>query len=637
MGTPVPASGIPLTFGDDFTFGATGRGSVTIDSRFQRFISEATSPTLSLRFDDGKWKVDATASYTRSTIYMHLSKEGPLRTVTAELAFPVRVDLADINAERPGEVRVFTDSNQRVDYNDLNNYRMQLTGTSNQDYDRDVRSKFADLKLKRRLMIFPFPSSLELGGARQIKIYDNEGIALTPYTYAGPNGTGGSPTPYAAQVYVGDYNAFDGITPWLSPHRLYNAWQQNPNLLFQTPAQAVTQVVNEIARSSYMDETMSALYLQAEASLLKNRLRVLTGVRYENTETAGDGPLFDPNAVWMRNANGSFARTPQGTRIRLPAAGAVGSMAELTLIRKKRGFHNERTYDGYFPSLHLTYHFRENFLVRAAYAKTFGRPNYGDIIPTVTINQADLDEVNPNDPTQILGTLTATNTGLKPWTADNYDLSLEYYSQTGGILTAGVFRKDIEDFFGTFQKIVNADELAEFGLSPDYAGWRLNTTINAGAARITGLEVNLRHSLTALGTWGKYFTAFANGTRLRLEGNQQSQFDGFIPKTANWGALFSKGRFASTVKWNYRGLDKRSPLTNLGPDGYLYLKARRSTDVSVAYNLTPRLSLVASVTNIFNVPTAVQLSYGSETPAYARQTVVNDPGVDMSLTLKGKF
>ena len=208
-GVPVPATGVPLSFGDDFTIGATGRGAVTIDARFQQFISEAITPTLTVRFDDGTWKVDGSASYTKSTIYMRLTENGPMRTTAATMAFPVRVEFSKIDADRP-EVRVFNNNNQPVDFNDLNNYVMSPTGTTTADYEREVRSEFIELKVRRRLLAFPFPSSLEVGGARHNKTYDNDGITSTTYTYAGPTGTGGPATPYAAQVFVGEYNRGTG-------------------------------------------------------------------------------------------------------------------------------------------------------------------------------------------------------------------------------------------------------------------------------------------------------------------------------------------------------------------------------------------------------------------------------------------
>src|SRR5688500_3564753 len=103
----------------------------------------------------------------------------------------------------------------------------------------------------------------------------------------------------------------------------------------------------------------------------------------------GRGPLFDPDAVFQRNPDGSFVRTAQRARIRKLDAGAVGSMEELDLTTTELGARARKSYDGYYPSLHLTFAARENFLVRVAYAKTFGRPDFVQIIPGTTIREDD--------------------------------------------------------------------------------------------------------------------------------------------------------------------------------------------------------------------------------------------------------
>src|SRR5690606_35360552 len=136
-------------------------------------------------------------------------------------------------------------------------------------------------------------------------------------------------------------------------------------------------------------------------------------------------------------ADGSFVRNAAGDRIRKPKAGAVDSLEELRLILQERAYRASRSYDGYYPSLHLTYNVRENLLARVAYAKTYGRPDFVDIIPRTIVNQGDLDEEELLDPTAVRGTLNIRNTGLKPWTADNYDFSLEYYTRQGGLFSAG--------------------------------------------------------------------------------------------------------------------------------------------------------------------------------------------------------
>ena len=64
---------------------------------------------------------------------------------------------------------------------------------------------------------------------------------------------------------------------------------------------------------------------------------------------------------------------------------------------------------GFYPSLHLNYNLADDFVLRVAYAKTLGRPDYADIIPNIDIDE----DVDPTLP----GTITVANTGLKPWTA----------------------------------------------------------------------------------------------------------------------------------------------------------------------------------------------------------------------------
>jgi hypothetical protein len=43
-------------------------------------------------------------------------------------------------------------------------------------------------------------------------------------------------------------------------------------------------------------------------------------------------------------------------------------MEELRLIRLERANRAERSYDGYYPSLHFTFNANQNLLFRAAYA-----------------------------------------------------------------------------------------------------------------------------------------------------------------------------------------------------------------------------------------------------------------------------
>jgi TonB-dependent receptor len=276
-------------------------------------------------------------------------------------------------------------------------------------------------------------------------------------------------------------------------------------------------------------------------------------------------------------------------------------------------------------------------LVRAAYARTYARPNFGDIVPNTTINEADLteEEIRAN-PGLIRGNITVRNIALKPWTADNFDLSAEYYTPKGGMVSAGVFLKEIKDFFGSGVKVATLEDLEELGLDPQYVNWNINTKFNAGDARISGAEFEVRQSLRFLGHWGTSFSVFANGTYLRLGGSQDADFTTFVPKSANWGVTYSRQRVQLSARWNYRGVNQRGAQPAFGPDAYTYYPASTRLDLGANYQVSRRFTVIASVNNVSYVPERT-IRYGSATPNYARYTVTKEYGIAVGLGVKGSF
>ncbi|MFM7750655.1 MAG: TonB-dependent receptor domain-containing protein, partial [Opitutaceae bacterium] len=493
----------------------------------------------------------------------------------------------------------------------------------------------AQLSARRRFGFLPFPASLEIGGSRSALQVDARVQTIT-WTYAGPDGNVATPdsaAPFQMQSYRGQ-DSFYGFTkvPWISVNRAYERLDQ----FVRTPANLVAAEQSRITGSEFLRETVSAAYAQAEARLWHNRLTLLGGARFERTEDSGRGPLVDLAAVYVRNPNGTFARNAAGQRIRRPEAGAAGSMEELKLVRRERAYAVTRDYDGIYPSLHATFDATERFLLRAAYARTYGRPDLVDVIPNAQFAENDLNEQDQNNPAVVKGTITLRNTALRPWTADNFDLSAEYYTDGGGIISAGVFRKQISNFFGTQVRLADAALLEELGLDSVYTGWNVSSKFNAGDARISGGEMNFRQSLRRLGRWGAPFTVFANATWLRLEGDRQADFTSFIPRTGNWGFSANWRRLGFVARWNHRGLDKRTAMPAVGTNAFQYIGARTTLDVNASWQLTKSLSLIGSASNVLNVPQTL-LRYGEETPAYARQNRTSEFGIALALGLKGSF
>lgn len=632
VAAPTVVGGTSLSYGENYTIGATGRGAITLSGGSQTFEGGTDQITLNHRFDDGRWRVESGVNMSISD--RERTNPGHFGGISAGLRMPVRISLLDTVIDKPRTIQVFDQANNPVDIYDINNYQLN-TGTE-QPYRTESNLRSAQVTVRRRFDFLPFPTALQAGVfGSELKVDSRVTSAIT-WTYNGPDGLAATPdsaAPYQMQSYRNQdsHYGFRNV-PWISVDRAYKAL----NLFSITPANQVAAEANRITGSEYLKETVSAGYVQAEAKLFKNRLTVLTGVRFEKTEDFGQGPRVDPSAVFVRTASGAFARDGFNQRIRKPEAGAPGSMQELLFTRTERGYEVERSYDGYYPSLHFTFDATENFLVRAAYAKTYGRPNLVDIIPNATFSENDLSESDLTNPAVVRGTIAVRNTALLPWTADNFDLSFEYYTDGGGIISAGVFRKDIKNFFGTDVRLADAAVLNELGLDPRYIGWNVSTKFNSGDARITGGEFNVRQSLRRLGRWGQHFTVFANATKLDLDGNRQADFTSFIPKTGNWGFSFNWQRVSFVARWNYRGFDKRTGQPAFGTNGYDYFKARTTLDLNGSYRFTKRLSVVASAINVLNEPQTI-LRYGDETPHYAIQNRSSEFGIALALGIKGSF
>jgi TonB-dependent receptor len=629
-GTSTPAGGTVFSYGPDFTVGATGRGALSGGAAASVHPDLTTnSGNLGYRYDNGQWRVVASASLSRASGGYMGTESGNFRQFAMANRVPVRVTFREINPVRPQVIEVYDNANRPVDFADMSNYVLNTANST----PRDTVDQFATFgaDVRRRLGFLRFPAAIQIGAQQRTQTRDIRRQNIN-WTYNGINGDR-SPVPFVSPVFRDQYNyyGFRGF-PLVSPKLAWEAFQKNPALFSKTAAQLRAEELFRVTNSFDFEEQVRAGYILADLSLLKDRLKLLGGVRFEQTNVEGLGPQNEP-AVFVRNADGTFARTASGQRIRKPGTGASGSLEELAFIYEERGARSRRTYDGTYPSLHATFNVTANFVARAAYARTYGRPNLSEIIPTTTIDEDDDDSTDPN---AIPGNISLRNPALKPWTADNYDLSLEYYTDQGGLFSAGVFQKEIRDFFGAGVIVATTADTQRLGLDPRYAGWRITTKFNSGNARISGAEFNIRHSLAPLGAWGRHFSGFVNGTKLQLEGDRQADFSGFTPEALNWGFTYSRRPVQFMAKWNYRGKQRLGAQPAFGPEGYDYQDRRLSVDVNLEYQIRKDMFLYVNAQNLFNAP-YVTMRYGSATPDYAKVNFTNHNGVGLTLGLKGTF
>ena len=195
------------------------------------------------------------------------------------------------------------------------------------------------------------------------------------------------------------------------------------------------------------------------------------------------------------------------------------------------------------------------------------------------------------------------NPGLLPWSATNYDITTEYYTDQGGVFSAGVFRKEVANFFGSVDRPSTPQELDEVGVDPMGQPWETRLTVNIGDARIDGFELSFNQSLAALDPWtfglGSSLRVFGNITKITIGGARQGDFQGFLPRSANWGFYFAQKRFRSSFRWNYSSDRPGAAATNYGPNGEAYNKGMTHLDINLSYSLRPNLAFFVNMKNVF--------------------------------------
>ncbi len=614
------ATPVVLTYDADSVSGATGRGAVTGASSFRDKMGQTNAATLNYRYNRGDLEIEAGLNASKSRTWYRDTGRGhysdvrtSIPTASATNTNPLalsRIEFDDITGERPGIIRALNRFGGEIDTVNLANYVIDTVRSN----PLDASDQFVGGDLAARYKFrTAFPLAVKAGVAtrkqtRDIRRYDET------WGFRGWNGTTNRDASLALDT---DYSGEDthwGLPPqqWPDPYLLFRHLRDNPGDLAQTPDQARNAERFRRQNSQLLEERVDAWFLQFETRLLENRLNVVGGVRLEDTSTSGRGLL---------------------------TTGPATTLAEVLANSVERGFRASRGYDDAYPSIHFTYNLTKDLLLRLSYAKTLGRPDFTEILPLSRVNDTDLpfdDGLGTIQPETII----VNNTGLLPWTADGYDLSLEYYLPSGGVISGGAFRKDLQDFWGLRTGPATSAELAELGLDPSYVGFDLRTRINVGDARISGFEFNYQQTLGVFGDWGRILNVFANGTKLDLEGPNAADFAKFIEDSASWGVTWSPKPVVLSLKWNYRGRQNLTAQTGAqygASAGFReYYAPRTFLDVNAEYRFNRRFTLFTNARNVLNKQQTLE-RYNADSPAYSRTYRVEEFGVQFSVGVKGTF
>lgn len=280
-----------------------------------------------------------------------------------------------------------------------------------------------------------------------------------------------------------------------------------------------------------------------------DRLGVVAGIRVEKTETEGSAPVFNAST------------------------GAISARSD------------SKSYTDLFPGLTLRYELNDNLIARAAITRGMMRPDFTDIVPRALETQE--------------GSLLVVQQGnpdLKPTLSNNLDVSLEYYFEPIGILSAGGFYKDLKDYNYTLRS------------SGTYLGTpaALVTPENADG-QLGGFELAWQQQFTQLPGWLSGFGVFANFTYVdasidlgrQYAGRSSFPLPGQSETVSNFAVFYEKGPVSVRLSFT----DRSDYLDEINAeDGALdlYWAGRDQIDLTASFQFTKTFEAFVEAKNLTN-------------------------------------
>lgn len=243
----------------------------------------------------------------------------------------------------------------------------------------------------------------------------------------------------------------------------------------------------------------------------------------------------------------------------------------------------EGGYENFLPSITLRYDLTENLRLRAGAFQAVGRPNPSQLASGETVNQTT-------------GAVNRGNPDLKAREGDSIEAALEYYFGEGGLLSVGVFRKEISN-----------EIITRLTPGGGPGGVDLTQPINVTSAEISGVEVaaiinslplpgvlsNLGVSANATFIDGSFDTGGSRGTVNSLQGQSD--------QLVNFAVFYEQGPFQARVSYAYTGEAKTAiSATDASGRSDRYDKATNTVDTQARFRLNDRFELMGEVRNLTN-------------------------------------
>ncbi|MDH6252959.1 TonB-dependent receptor [Chryseobacterium sp. H1D6B] len=266
---------------------------------------------------------------------------------------------------------------------------------------------------------------------------------------------------------------------------------------------------------------------------------------------------------------------------------------------------NTNSYTNILPSLSFKYVPVQDLVLRAAFTTALARPNYYALVPYLNVISEDEE-------------ISAGNPDLKATYAYNFDFMAEKYFKSVGILSGGVFYKNLKNFIYTYSR----KNYSSGDFASDFAGqtnpipdgennWRFTQQRNGDNVDIYGFEAALQRQLDFIpGAFWKGLGVYVNYTYIKSkakgitneEGVERTNvgLPGSAPHMFNGSLSWENKRFSARVSMNYAA----DYIDELGGNAFedRYYDKQIFLDANASYKITRQLRVFAEANNLTNQP-----------------------------------
>lgn len=248
-----------------------------------------------------------------------------------------------------------------------------------------------------------------------------------------------------------------------------------------------------------------------------------------------------------------------------------------------------------YPSANINWDISQEMKVRLGLTTSASRPDFDQLRPNVTINDA-------------LDTISGGNPAATPEKQKGVDLYFEWYMEPEGFFSAGVFYKDISDFLYTSTRTFGSNALDSGGI--DRSGYVYTGIANGGDGWLQGVEVT--YAKTAQGIvdamklpdWLGGFGVQATGTWVvsEVDANGRTvKLPGTSAAVLNLQATYEKYNLSVRLAYQYRSAWIQSLGSGVNAsNGDTYWDDDQEIDLSVNYRLNDNLEWFFEGSNLGN-------------------------------------